>query len=163
MKRSFKTKTAFLSVKFLLLILLPNAIKMETLDCCRPADSTSMSLLFRALHKGTLIIFSIPFCYLVVAYATIFFWLSSLLSVFKPQQWLNDFNMFNNWNAKLCRLYHYTRARSKTWKYEHDIAKLTFNPDVIKNKSTVVENNDSACMPIWHLYNSDNFVTLLWH
>ena len=69
---------------------------METDDYCRPGDSTSMSLPFRALHKGTLIIFSIPFCYLVVAYATIFFLLSSLLSRFNPQQILNTFDMLNN-------------------------------------------------------------------
>ena len=59
MKRFFKT--AFPFVKFLLLILLPDAIKMETNDYCRPGDSTSMSLPFHALHKGTLIIFSTSF------------------------------------------------------------------------------------------------------
>ena len=32
---------------------------MGTNDYCRPGDSTSMSLPFHALHKGTLIIFSI--------------------------------------------------------------------------------------------------------
>ena len=80
---------AFSSVNFLVLILLPDAIKMGTDDYCRPGDSTTMSLPFYALHKGTLIIFSIPFCYLVLAYATIFFFLSSLLSIFNRQQRLN--------------------------------------------------------------------------
>ena len=51
-------------------------------DYCGPGDSTIMSIPFHALHKGTLIIFFISFCYLVVAYATIFFFLSSLLSIF---------------------------------------------------------------------------------
>ena len=59
MKRLFKTAFPFL--KFLLLILLPDAIKMETNDYCRPGDATSMSLPFLVLHKGTLIMFSTSF------------------------------------------------------------------------------------------------------
>ena len=59
MKRFFKT--AFPFVKFLLLILLPDAIKMEEVEYCRPEDSACISLQFRALHKGTLIIFSTSF------------------------------------------------------------------------------------------------------
>ena len=59
MNRFFKM--AFPFVKFLFLILLPDAIKMETNDYCRPGDSMSMSLPFHALHKGTFIIFSTSF------------------------------------------------------------------------------------------------------
>ena len=94
MKRSLKA--AFSSVKFLFLILVPDVIKMETDGYCRPRDSTSMSLPFHARQNGTLIIFSIPFCYLVASYATIIFFLTSLLSIFNPQQCLNTFDMFNN-------------------------------------------------------------------
>ena len=34
---------------------------METNDYCRPGDSTSMSLPFQALHKGTFIVFYTSF------------------------------------------------------------------------------------------------------
>ena len=69
---------------------------METNDYCRPKDSTSMSHPFHARQNGTLIIFSIPFCYLAASYATIFFLLTLLLSISNPQQCLNTFDMFNN-------------------------------------------------------------------
>ena len=59
MKRFFKM--AFSFVKFLFLILLPDAIKMENEEYCRPGDTTSISLPFHALYKGTLILFSTSF------------------------------------------------------------------------------------------------------
>ena len=53
MKRFHKKVFSF--VKFVFLILLLHSVKMDEDGFCRARDSTSISLLFRTLHKGTLI------------------------------------------------------------------------------------------------------------
>ena len=53
MKRFHKKVFSF--VKFVFLILLPHSVTMDEDGFCRAGDSTSISLLFRTLHKGILI------------------------------------------------------------------------------------------------------------
>ena len=49
--KHFLTK-AYFSVKFLFLILLPLAVKMETEDYCKPEDSKNIAIPFLPFEKG---------------------------------------------------------------------------------------------------------------